>query len=180
VITCQRPQHHGVRARATRAVGVVALLGALTACGSGSPGSYGSESTEGSTPTATAGGDLELTAGSSALDLPPGAGEQPADAAAGAARTSDDTLLYVVTFGSSTCPQVADATAEAAGADAVEVTFPEPGDGPCTADFVPSTTVVALPDSVDPGSDLTVTIGTWGVVTLPAGSQDVVWATAQG
>jgi hypothetical protein len=160
-------------------VGVAVLLGALAACGSGDPGSSGTESTEGTTPTATAGGELELTAGSSALDLPPGAGEQPVDATAGAARTSDDTLLYVVTFGSSTCPQVADPTAEATGTDAVDVTFPELGDGPCTADFVPSTTVVALPDSVDPASDLTVTIGTWGVVTLPAGSQDVVWATAQ-
>ncbi|VTR75925.1 hypothetical protein [Cellulomonas hominis] len=172
------------RARVVRAVGAAALVGglvgALAACGSDEPGTSGTEATEGTTPTATAGGELELTAGSSAPGLPPGAGEQPADAVAGAARTADDTLLYVVTFGSSTCPDVADATAGAAGTDAVEVTFPEQGDDPCTADYVPTTTVVALPESVDAASDLAVTIGTWGEVTLPPGSQDVVWAVAEG
>ncbi|WP_282945234.1 hypothetical protein [Cellulomonas endometrii] len=180
----QRSQPVAGRARVVRAAAATALLGtvagALVACGSDDPGSSGTEVTEGTTATATAGGELELTAGSSALGLPPGAGEQPADAVAGAARTTDDTLLYVVTFGSSTCPHVADATAGAAGTGAVEVTIPEQGDDPCTADYVPSTTVVALPESVDAASDLTVAIGTWGEVTLPPGSQDVVWAMAEG
>jgi hypothetical protein len=62
----------------------------------------------------------------------------------------------------------------------VEVTFPDPGTGACTADFVPATTVVALPETIDPEQDLTVTIGTLGEVVLPAGSDALVWATAAG
>lgn len=163
------------RTRRVRVLAPLAALGALavlTACGSDDDASAGS-SADGDAPAA-----LDLSAGSTVVGLPEGLGAQPADAAAGAARTSDDTLIYVVTFGSSTCPSVADTPATSTGANAVEITFPEPGDGACTADYVPATTVVALPDDVDPGEDLTVTVGTWGDVTLPAGSQDAVWVVA--
>ncbi len=161
------------RARALVPVGVLGVLALLAGCGgSGDDGTTAGSSDD--VPPAS----LDLTAGSTVVGLPEGIGDPSADAAAGAARTSDDALLYVVTFGSSTCPSVADATATSAGDDAVQVTFPEPGDGACTADYVPATTVVALPDDVDPHRDLTVTVGSWGEVTLPAGSQDAVWAAA--
>lgn len=165
-------------ARVVRALAPVAALSVvalLAACGS----SGGDDGSAGASDDGTAAG-LELEAGSSVVGLPDGIGDQPADAAAGAARTSDDTLLYVITFGSSTCPAVADADSTSTGADAVEITFPAPDDGACTADYVPATTVVALPDDVDANQDLTVTVGTWGEVTLPAGSSDAVWVVAAG
>ncbi|MEN1973524.1 hypothetical protein [Cellulomonas olei] len=165
------------RAALALAAPATAAVLLLAGCASGDAGS-GSGTTEPPADDGTA--DVDLVAGSSALGVPAGLGSPPADAAAGAARTADAGLLYVVTFGSSTCPVVADPEATAAGDAAVEVTFPEPTDDPCTADYVPATSVVALPDGVDPDADLTVTVGTWGDVTLPAGSQDPAWATAEG
>jgi hypothetical protein len=161
-------------------LGAVALLGGCATADDASPGATTdapSGSSAGGTPSPTG---LEPVAGSTAPGLPPGAGPAPADATAGAARATDEGLLHVVTFGSSTCPAVPDDTAEAAGPTAVTVTFPAPGDGPCTADLVPTTTVVALPDGTDPTSDLVVTIGTNGQVTLPAGSTELVWVLPAG
>ena len=73
---------------------------------------------------------------------------------------------------------VADPEALATGATAVEITFPEPAGGACTADYVPATSVVALPD-VGSG-DLQVLLGPAGDVTLPAGSDAVQWVIDQG
>lgn len=186
------PRRTGVRASAARArrpVGALALaLGGwalLSACAGdeASPGASGTTS-DPSTPAATSSPSapegLELSAGSTAPGLPDGSAPAPVDASAGAGRTSDDGLLHVVTFGSSTCPAVPDDMAEPTGPAAVTVTFPEPGDGPCTADLVPTTTVVALPDGTDPASDLDVIIGTSGQVTLPAGSTELVWVLPAG
>lgn len=158
------------RGRAAWAVAVVPVLALAAACGNGEPAAAPS--------SPEVADELELTAGSTIVGLPKSLGPNPADATAGAARTSDDTLIYVVTFGSSSCPMVAEPTAQLAGDGAVEVAFPELGVGACTSDFVPSTTVVALPDEVDPEADLTVTIGVLGEIVLPAGSDDAVWATA--
>ncbi|QZN85356.1 hypothetical protein [Cellulomonas sp. C5510] len=171
-----RPGRPG-RATLALAGPVVAAAFLLAGCASGDADA-GSGTTEPPADDGTA--DVELVAGSSGLGVPAGLGGPPADAAAGAARTADAGLLYVVTFGSSTCPQVADPEATATGDAAVEVTFPEPAGDPCTTDYVPATSVVALPDGVDPDADLTVTVGSWGDVTLPAGSQDPAWATAEG
>ena len=152
---------------------------ALAACGSSDPGGDVTATDPGPTVIATpdpnegAAPTLDLTAGSSVIGLPAEFGTGSLDAAAGAARTSDDGLIAIVTYGSSTCPQVPDTPAT--GSDsAVTVTFPEPTDGPCTMDYVPATTVVALPEGVADG-DLTVTIGEIGTVTLPAGSTEPVW-----
>lgn len=168
------------RAHAGRALAALAAVTLLAACGGGEPaddtaGAGASDEPTAEEPTAA---ELTLEAGSSVVGLPDGAGEQPVDAVAGAGRTADDALVYVVTLGSSTCPAVPGTSAEATGDASVEVTFPDPGTGACTADFVPATTVVALPDAIDPEQDLTVTIGTLGEVVLPAGSDQVVWATA--
>lgn len=164
---------------------VPVLVVLLAACASGSDDDAGSgtsdstaSATEESTADATAGTvELELTAGWSAVGLPSELGTPPADAVAGVARTSDDALIAVVTFGSSTCPQVADARATGVG-DQVTVTFPTPEDGPCTLDYVPATSVVELPAGTDAEAELTVIIGDWGSVTLPTGSTDAAWATA--
>lgn len=127
---------------------------------------------------APSGSALALTAGSSVVGLPAGVAEPPAGAVAGASRTSDPGLVYVITFGSSTCPMVADPEALATGATAVEITFPEPAGGACAADYVPATSVVALPD-VGSG-DLQVLLGPAGDVTLPAGSDAVQRVIDQG
>lgn len=166
---------------------VPALVVLLAACASGSDDDAGSgasgstaSATEESTADASAGADeLELAAGWSTVGLPSELGTPPTDAVAGVARTADDTLIAVVTFGSSTCPQVADAQATGVG-NQVEVTFPTPGDGPCTLDYVPATSVVELPAGAEPEAELTVIVGDWGSVTLPAGSTDTAWATAEG
>ncbi|MFB9955862.1 hypothetical protein [Cellulomonas denverensis] len=170
-----------MRAPLIAAGAVLALL--LTACGGGTDAgddtTAGSDDT-GSTAVATpdpseSAPTLDLTAGATIVGLPAELGTPPTGAAAGAARTSDDGLITVVTFGSSTCPQVPDP--QATGADGtVTVSFPEPTDGPCTLDYVSASSVVALPESPGDG-DLTVTIGDWGTVTLPAGSTEAVWVT---
>lgn len=165
------------------AVAAVALLGACASTpGSGDTADTADDTatTEPASPTPTPAPTLELAAGSSIVGLPEEVAAPPVDAAAGAARTTDDALLYVVTFGSSTCPAVPDPTATAAGDGAVSVTFPEPGDGACTMDYVPATSVVALPDGIAPDADLAVSIGDWGQVTLPAGSVEPVWVLAEG
>jgi hypothetical protein len=110
-----------------------------------------------------------------------GVAAPPAGAVAGASRTTDPSLIYVITFGSSTCPMVADPDAVAtgaAGASEVEITFPKPTGGACTADYVPATTVVAVPE--EPTGDLRVLLGPAGDVTLPAGSDAVEWVIDQG
>ncbi|MGO1318258.1 MAG: hypothetical protein ACTMIR_14655, partial [Cellulomonadaceae bacterium] len=74
--------------------------------------------------------------------------------------------VYVVTFGSGSCPTVADPQAtEEDGA--IAVTFPAPSDGPCTMDYRPATTVVELPDAVLDEDEVTLRLGDLGEVTLP-------------
>lgn len=167
----------------------VALAGAalllVAGCADGDAG--GAETTEppaatdapAATETATP-EPLTLTAGSFVVGLPDDLAAPPTDASAGAARTTDPTLLYVVTFGSSTCPSIADPTATSTGEGAIEITFPEPEDGICTQDYVPATTVVALPDGVEGAGDLSVGIGQWGQATLPAGWTEPGWVLAEG
>ncbi|MEV7973918.1 hypothetical protein [Cellulomonas sp. NPDC089187] len=159
----------------------VAVIGLLSACASGTDSDSGSTPTAEATVTATPDPDtgvaLDLTAGSTVIGLPTGVDPAANDATAGALRTEEDGLIAVITFGSSTCPQVPEPLAT--GADGtVTVAFPEPTDGPCTLDYVPATTVVALPDGGDTGGDLTVTIGDFGSVTLPAESTGVEWVAA--
>lgn len=151
----------------------------LAACASG-PGSAGSTDAPTTAPASpTPVPTLELVAGSSVVGLPDDLAAPPVDAVAGAARTADDGLLYVVTLGSGTCPSVADPTATDAGDGTVAITFADLGEGPCTMDWVPATTVVALPDGVATDGDLAVTLGDLGEVTLPAGSDEPAWVQAQ-
>lgn len=62
----------------------------------------------------------------------------------------------IVTYGSSTClPTVDDVEGEGSS---VTVTIAEPEDKPCTMDYVPRATYVALPAGVDVTQDLTVVL----------------------
>ncbi len=177
-------------ARSSRVLAAAGLLVLLAACSGGSGGDGGDGGSSASPTTspsaatsepAPSGSAVALTAGSSVVGLPEGVAAPPAGAVAGASRTTDPSLIYVITFGSSTCPMVADPDAVATGAtdaDEVEITFPEPTGGACTADYVPATTVVALPE--EPAGDLRVLLGPAGDVTLPAGSVAVEWVIDQG
>jgi hypothetical protein len=81
----------------------------------------------------------------------------------------DGGRLAVTIWGSSTCPVVGKdlvVTAKAHEGNAVEVVLPEPGNGPCTADFVPHTTEFSTPYDVTTTKPLEVTIGD-AVVTVP-------------
>lgn len=187
-----RHSHRTARAaRSLHGLAAAGLLAALAACSGGSGGeadaSSGAPSSSAESGTAEpsepapSGSPLALTAGASVVGLPEGVTAPPVGAVAGASRTTDPSLIYVVTFGSSTCPMIADPDAVATGATdagAVEITFPEPTAAACTADYVPATSVVALPDASS--GDLQVVLGPAGDVTLPAGSTDPQWVIDQG
>ncbi|RPF23121.1 hypothetical protein [Myceligenerans xiligouense] len=119
-----------------------------------------------------------LVPGHSRRGLPPGVELDDSGATvAGGAWTPVEGLLYVVTLGSSTCPRIAepvasDTTAGAGlGADDelgdidVTISGPEPG-AVCTADWVPTTTVVAAPDGADHGETVSLRIGGLGKTDL--------------
>ncbi|MBM7505772.1 hypothetical protein ACFPER_01550 [Agromyces aurantiacus] len=81
----------------------------------------------------------------------------------------DGGRLAITIWGSSTCPVVSTdlrVTAPAGEGNAVEAVLPEPEDGPCTADFVPHTTVFSTPYDVTTTEPLEVTVGD-AVVTVP-------------
>ncbi|MGN8244391.1 hypothetical protein ACTHAM_001294 [Cellulomonas soli] len=79
--------------------------------------------------------------------LPPGVEEGAADR--GAVVSVDPAQILVYTSGSSTCPLVPQ-TYEVNGVDVViTVATGLPEDTPCTADLVPTTTVVQVPDGLD-------------------------------
>ena len=64
--------------------------------------------------------------------------------------------VAVVTYGSSTClPTVDDVQGEGSS---VTVVISEPEDGPCTMDYVPRATYVALPAGVDIDDELTIAV----------------------
>lgn len=103
----------------------------------------------------------------------------------GAARTTEPGLVYVFTAGSSSCPPVVESDASLDDDGAVSVRRVQiPPATPCTQDFRPFTSVVALPAGVDPDGALTVRVlpatgdGPSAMVELPAGSAPgaVAWA----
>jgi hypothetical protein len=109
--------------------------------------------------------DVELAAGAAGRGLPDGV-EGTMDSPAGAGWSPETGLLYVVTFGSSSCPTLAEAQAAEDG-EAVAVTLvPPPANVACTMDYAPTTTVVAVPDGSDTGEPLTVTLGDKGDVEV--------------
>ena len=118
--------------RLAPAVSLVALL-TLSACGTatdsgGNASDTPSESgVEESTPPDESptepldAADLPIEAGANGIELPAGV-DAPKNGGTGAAWTAQDGYLYVMTFGSSTCPNIAEGDATLDGSDVV-VTF---------------------------------------------------------
>ncbi|MCA5892185.1 hypothetical protein LEP48_02325 [Isoptericola sp. NEAU-Y5] len=93
---------------------------------------------------------------------------------AGAGWSAEPGLLYVVTFGSSSCPRVAagEAVWDDAG-EAVVVTVQDPpADAICTMDYSPTTSFTAVPDDVEEGAPVMVRLGDDGEVEVQPRSQD--------
>ncbi|RXR25059.1 hypothetical protein EQW78_06270 [Oerskovia turbata] len=165
--------------RLAPAVSLVALL-ALTACGTDTD-SGGNTSDTPSAEESTAdettpadespeapldAADLPIEAGANGVDLPAGIDAPTALGVPGAAWTAQDGYLYVVTFGSSTCPHIAEGDATLDGSDVV-VTFQKVDETkPCTMDLRPWTTVVKAPEGVDESADVTVRLDEAGSVVL--------------
>lgn len=167
-------------------VGIVVGLG-LAGCASddGGGGASASPSESQSAAEIQEFADVDIEAGASGRGLPDGV-DQPESSAGGVAWSGDGAYLFVMTFGSSTCPMLGDgATAEGA---TVTVTFEPVSDGPCTMDYVPFTSVVAVPDSVDPMGAVTVELGDLGTLEVPpltekadaADAGEPVWLPAAG
>ncbi|MFE5309677.1 hypothetical protein [Isoptericola sp. NPDC056605] len=186
--------------------GAVAALAVLvTACASG--GSPGSGSTSGSpapsspaapssspSPSSPAGpssspapsdGAAAPEPGEHVRGLPDGA-EGTFDSPAGAAWSPTPGVLLVVTYGSSSCPRVAEAEAAWDDAhEAVVVDLVEPDPGPCTMDYAPTTSAVAVPSDADAGTPVTVRLGDLGEVEVRPRAKDatagpVAWVPAAG
>ncbi|MGC5168110.1 hypothetical protein [Luteimicrobium sp. DT211] len=161
----------------------VAVLGALAACSSSptpsAPPSAPVPSASLEVPTPT----HSLAAGAHWRGVPASFGEPDVVGSAGVGWTPDDGLLYVVLWGSSSCPPVAmsPTTRTADGAVAVVTDERRYAGKICTADMVPSTTVVALPDGSRPGAAVPVLVDGRGPVTLPAAADDPgpVWVDAE-
>ncbi|MBO0609580.1 hypothetical protein [Myceligenerans salitolerans] len=167
--------------------------GADTTGGSGASTPVTDESTAGSTPSDTPGtGDEEsdmdddgarnlrpknsateidpLTAGATGTGLPEGV-EGSTSSPAGAAWSPEPGLIYVVTNDSSSCPIIAEQTATEQDGQVVVGLLPR-RDGMCTMDWVPTTSVVRMPDGVEDGAAVTVRLGDKGTLDLPAREKD--------
>ncbi len=98
---------------------------------------------------------------------------------AGAGLSAADGPLWVITYGSSTNPLVAGDVSADGQTVTVELTNDE--DAPATADLVPTTSLVDLPDGVSTDEPIDVVLGDLGTVLVdPADVGTVVWLDAQG
>ncbi|ACQ78946.1 hypothetical protein Bcav_0685 [Beutenbergia cavernae DSM 12333] len=167
---------------------IAAVLGALlTAC---TPPGGESEPTPTPSPTPSASTapspepSGEQSTGGSATPtgqffrgLPPGVESVPGSAGqAGAGWSDAERQLFVVTFGSSTCPLVGvGVTGSEEGLLTVELV--ETGGDICTTDIVPTTSVVEVPGSVSRDDGIVVVLGDLGEVSLPAwdGATVMAW-----
>lgn len=93
---------------------------------------------------------------------------QPTESAptAEAAWLDNGRMIGIVTSGSSTCiPSVDDVVAKG---QEIAVALTEPTDKPCTMDFVPRVSLLAVPEGVDPAKDVTIMIaGDGSQVVVP-------------
>jgi hypothetical protein len=164
----------GVGKFAAGLLGALVVAGALGDCSS-SPTPASPPSTPVPTASLTFPGPapsptVTVVAGGHWRGLPASFGEPGAYHTAGVGWTSDDTLLYVVLWGSSSCPPVASspATRTGDGAIAVVTDTGRYAGRACTADLGPATTVVALPGGVAPGAAVSVLVDGHGPARLPA------------
>ncbi|MBE1874819.1 hypothetical protein [Myceligenerans pegani] len=189
-------------ARGVRFAGLAGVLLAsalLAGCAGGDTtggaedGAADEETTVGSTPSDTAGpGDEEsdmdddgarnvrptieakaidpLEAGATGTGLPEGI-EGSTSSPAGAAWSPAAGLIYVVTNDSSSCPVIAEPEATEESGEVVVGLLPR-REGMCTADWVPTTSVVQAPDGVEDGAAVAVRLGDKGTLNLPAREAD--------
>jgi hypothetical protein len=97
--------------------------------------------------------------------LPAGV-EGTTDSPVGAAWAPEEGLLYVVTYGSSSCPTTAEPQATHDGGAVVVTLVPPPDDAICTMDYAPTTSVVGVHADADSGEPVTVRLGERGTVEL--------------
>ena len=67
------------------------------------------------------------------------------------------TILAIVTVGSGSCPPVP-TSISAPDATTIDVTFVKSPNSPCSADLGPTTHEFAIPEGVDPDTDVTVNV----------------------
>jgi len=171
---------------ATGAVGALVAAGVVASCSSSptpsSPPTTPVPSSSLTVPGPTPSPAETVAAGAHWRGLPASFGEAAAVHAAGVGWTTDDTLLYVVLWGSSSCPPVASspATSRGHGAIAVVTDARRYAGRACTADLAPATTVVALPGGVAPGAAVSVLVDGQGPARLPAAKEGgaPVWVDA--
>lgn len=65
--------------------------------------------------------------------------------------------MYLVTYGSSTCPRLPTSVTAAAG-NRLTITTAPTSDGPCTMDFGPTTSVVDVPQGISDTQPVQVTV----------------------
>lgn len=130
------------------AVAVVVLAGTLSACGaSPAPGAAPSSPPAGS----ATGSTVSHTKG-----LPPTV--TPTDTAgASLVGWSGPRLMYLVTYGSGSCPKLPTSVTVAEG-NRLMITTAASSDGPCTMDFGPTTSVVDVSPAIDDTKPVEVTV----------------------
>ena len=144
--------------RVRLAVALLVLAGVLSGCGAiAAPGAVPSTappgSATGSTPT------VSHTKGLPPTVTPTGTSGQSIVGWSGPGR------MYVVTFGSGSCPKLP-TSVSATGGNQLTITTAASSDGPCTMDFGPTTSVVDVPPGIDDVKPVEVTVD--GVVsTVP-------------
>lgn len=185
----QRARFAGLAGAVLTGLLLAGCAGADTPGGSG--GGSGDEAAVGSTPSGepsdTAGtadeeGDMDgdaprnvkpkvkadaidpLEAGATGTGLPKGL-KGSSSSPAGAAWSPEAGLIYVVTNDSSSCPIIAGPTATLDGDEVVVELLPR-RDGMCTMDWVPTTSVVQVPDDVADGAAFSVRLGDKGVADV--------------
>jgi hypothetical protein len=195
--TTRRAPHPAVRL--SMLVGLALAGSTLAACASSTDGGGDETASESPSDDGTGGettseptGDapsmapdaatMTIEAGATGKGLPSGV-DGPTEGGTGAAWSAEQGLLYVITYGSSTCPLVAEPDATVQGTEVV-VTFVEiPEDAVCTMDLVPATSVVAVPDDVDASAEVTAVLGDQGSVVVPpavdGATGEVAWVEAQ-
>jgi len=147
--------------RTIRGTALTILLGAALA---GCAGSSGSTPTTDTTPTPTPTPTPSPSTTSDAVPSVaetsfPGAPDGVTEGETAVVAGDDARHLQVVTYGSSTCPVLPTDVTWDAAAQTVAITLTGPsGDDVCTMDFVPTTSVVALPDDAPDAAGLTVEV----------------------
>ncbi|MBF0689384.1 MAG: hypothetical protein IR158_16660 [Cellulomonas sp.] len=147
--------------RTIRGTALTILLGVALAGCAGSSGSTGSTDPGDVAPTPAPSPSATADAVPSVAETTfPGAPGDVTEGETAVVAGDDARHLQVVTYGSSTCPVLPTAVTWDDSTEVLSITLsgPEMYDRPCTMDFVPTTSVVALPDDAPDAAGLTVEV----------------------